>query len=433
MKKREKQKRENKTKMEGNAGLEGFYDVLPKQENYWNYFCDTGKAVSKLHDFRFINTVLLEKRELYEKAWSGEEKEKLKQLWEVKIGKNKVVLRYSFRESILRSYLDNKLAYFSSPLKVFYIGKLFRNIETDEYFYRSFHQFGFQILGESDVFYDGEVIIAIYDFLRKLKLNNLVLKLGNAGCKNCHYIYKRKLQNYFLDKTKILCNSCRKFFPDEVFKLLEKRCEKCSNLRESAPSVLNSLCSGCNNHMKSLVEIVEDNEIPYEIDEHLTGSGDSENKTIFEFYVPEISYSLAFGSRYDYLAEKLFNKHIPAVGGNIGVERTIQAMIKQKVDVKLKDKPKVSFLVIGNQAKSGALKLMNKLRLSGIGVVEFANKKSLESQIKMAERMGIKIGVIIGQKEVFDGTAILRDIASGMQEVVLTNKLIEEIKKRLSN
>jgi histidyl-tRNA synthetase len=409
-----------------------FSDILPKEESYWENISNVAKSVSKLHGFSFINTSLLDKYEIYEKAYKEEEKEKLEEIFKTKIDKENLCLRYSFRESVLRSYVENKLSYFSTPLKVFYVGKVFRNGEVNEYFLKEFHQLGFQVLGESDEFYDGEIIIVMYDFFRRLKLNNLVLKIGNAGCKNCSFVYKKKLQNYYYDKLHLLCKSCRKYFPYEVFKLLDCKEESCLKLKEGAPSVFNSLCLSCNNYMKYLMEVIEDNEIPYEVDDHLVGRSSLENRIVFEFYVPEIPYPLAFGSRYDALSEKIYKKRIPLVGGNIGIERTIKAMIKKGIKPETKEKPKVAFLLVGPQAKKGALKLMSKLRLSGVGVLEFASKRSLEAQIKTASRLGIKLGVIIGQKEVFEGTVILRDMLSGSQEVVLADKLEKEIKKKLS-
>ena len=115
------------------------------------------------------------------------------------------------------------------------------------------------------------------------------------------------------------------------------------------------------------------------------------------------------------------------------MERTIEAMARQGIEPRFKSKPRVFFLVIGDQAKKGALRLMNKLRLAGVAVVEVVGKKTLKAQVKTAEKMGIKLALLLGQKEIFDGTVILRDMTSGIQETILVDKLVEEVKKRLNN
>ncbi len=414
-----------KQKNELSWAVEGMPDILPKVGNYWRQIYETGRSMSELHDFNFIDPSALERFEVFENAFGDDREILLDEVFQLKVGKTNAALRFSFRESILRSFISNKLAYFSYPLKVFYYGPLFRNLKADDYFYKQFHQLGFQVIGENDPIYDGEVIIAIFDFFKSLRLNNVKLSIGSSGCRVCRETYKRKLQNYYRGKLKEVCRDCAKKFEINPFLLLSCDHEECKKVLAESPLIFDYLCQGCNNHLKSVLELVEDNGISFEPDVHLVSTSSVNNRTIFEFRIPEIPYPLAFGCRYDYLSEAVFKRSIPAVGGNIGVERTIEAMKRQNVEARVKTKPKVFFLVIGDQAKKGALKLMNKLRLSGIAVVEVVGKKTLKAQIKIAERMGIKVALILGQKEVFDGTVILRDMSSGMQEVILVDKRSE--------
>jgi len=410
----------------------GFSDILPKNENYWKFLYDVARSISELHDFHFIDTSVVEKYAVYENSFGDKKKEDLKEIFSLNVDRDKMALRYSFRESVLKSFFNNKLAYYNYPLKVFYMGKLFRNVEVDEYFLRSFHQIGFQVIGDQDPFYDAEIIVALYDFFRAVKLSGVLLRIGNPGCKNCRQTFRKKLQNYYYGKINLLCKNCRKNFIKNPFLLLECKEEKCLELRGDGPSIFDYLCSSCSGHLKSLIEFIEDNGINYKIDEYFVGWDDRNSKIIFDFFVPQIPHPIAFGSRYDYMSENLLKRFIPAVSGNIGVERVIWAMQKQNVVPKIKSKPKISFLVIGSQAKNGALKLMNKLRLSGICVSEMVGKKKLQLQIKTADKAGAKLAIILGQKEIFDGTAIVRDMTTGVQETILADKIVEEVKKRLS-
>jgi len=425
----EKEKNKNKN---NKPDLNIFNDILPRDGNYWKAIYEAAKNVSELHDFHFINIPPVEKYEIFEEALGENKKQFNSQIFSFKINKHRFALRYSFRESILRSFVEHKLAYFSYPLKVFYAGPVFRNVDVNQYFFKVFHQIGFQIVGESDAFYDGEIIMAFYDLFRFLKLNNVTLKIGSAGCKNCRTNFKNRLVHYYENNINTLCGKCKKNLSSNPFLVGDCGKEKCLKQKEGSPTIFDDLCNSCKNYMKSVIELIEDNNIPYTLDEHLTSFSDLNNRTMFEFSVPEIPYPLAFGSRYDYVGEKIFKRQVSAVGGNLGVERTITALAKQKINVKIKSRPKVFFLVVGAQAKNGALKLMNKLRLGGVAAVEVIGKKTLQSQIKTAERMGINLAVLLGQKEVYDGTAIIRDMTSGSQETVLADKLVEEIKKRLN-
>ncbi len=413
--------------------MEAMPDILPKDQNYWRQILDTGRAISELHDFYFMEPSLLERYEVFENALGSDKQVLSDKIFDLKVGRNKAALRFSFRESVLRNFIDHKLAYFAYPLKIFHFGPVMRDVKADEYFFKEFHQLGFQVVGDADPIYDGEIIIALYDFFKSLKLNKITLKISSSGCHSCRASFKQKFHNYYRTKIKDVCKDCAKNFEINPFLLASCNKEECRAIREDAPIMLDYLCQSCNNHLKSVLELVEDNGLSYEPDTHLVTTNDLNNRTAFEFWVPEMPYPLAFGSRYDYVSEAIFKRQIPAVGGSLGLERTIEAMKRQNVEPRFKAKPKVFFLVIGDQAKKGALKLMNKLRLSGVAVVEMVGKKTLKAQVKTAEKMGIKLALLLGQKEVFDGTIILRDMTSGIQETILVDKLVEEVKKRLNN
>jgi len=429
--------KKNKRKEERLLENFGLRDITPRFQNYWLFIEENAKNIAELHDFHYIVTSPLDRLELIENSL-GEAKDYFKNqvfVLNLKKEKEKLGLRYSFRESVLRSFIENKLSYFNFPLKVFYMENVFRNVEPNDYFLKTFHQVGFQIIGENDPFYDVQIIFTLYDLLRSLKLNNITLKIGSAGCRNCRPAFKKQLFKFYEKNKSELCSKCKSLLNLNPFLIKECENERCLSKKEEKnkelPTIFNSLCNGCNNYLRAVVELLEDNEVPYVIDEHLTAFDELSNKLIFEFSVSEIPYALAFGSRYDYLAEKVFKKQIPVVGANLGIERVIAAMVEQKVEIKLKTKPKVFFLVVGNEAKSKALKIMNSIRLSGITVVEAISKKTFQAQIKYAEKLGIKIILILGQREIYDETIIIRDLESGIQENILISKAVEELKKRI--
>jgi len=410
----------------------GVSEILPKDQEWRKVIWQTGQMVSELHDFYFMETPLLEQAELFESAAGSLKEDFGKQLYVIKNREGgRLALRFNSYVPILRSYLEHRLAYFASPLKVYHTGSFLRQIKIKPGFNRQFRVWGFEVIGEADSIYDGEVILAIIDFLKALKLKNLVLKIGTAGCRVCRPGFAQKLRNYYRNHKDEICRNCVKNLDGNPMLLAACPEEKCRPVKEKAPIILDYLCQSCNNHLKAVLELVEDNGIAYEPNPYLLPTDNFMNRTVFEIFAPPFELPVATGSRYDYLAEALGGRVTPSVGGALGIERVIEAMKRQEIVPHAKSKPKVFFVVIGDQAKKSALKLMNQLRSSGVAVVEVVGKKTLKAQLKIAERMNITLALLLGQKEVFEGTVMIRDMVSGVQETVLTEKLVEEVKKRL--
>ncbi len=413
--------------------VEGMADILPKDQDWWKLVWQLGYATSELHDFNFIETPLIEEAGMFEET-AGVAKEFVeKHLFLLKTGeKEKIALSFCPKISVLRSYLEHRLAYFASPLKVFYILPVLKKIRMKEGNLRESHEWGFQIIGEGDPIYDGEIILAVSDFLKGLKLKQPMLKINSGGCRVCRPAFRQKIKTYYRNERERLCKTCERNLETNVFALLHCEETKCKELMAEAPIILDYLCQNCNNHFKSVLELVEDNDIAYEPDSHLLPVNDYGMRTTFECYVPELPFPIASGCRFDYLAEAFGARVTPSVNGTLNIERVIEAMKLQGLAPHPKMKPKVFFVVLGDQAKKGALRLMNKLRSSGVAVVEVVGKKTLKAQLKSAERMNISLALLLGQKEVFEGTVIVRDMTSGAQETILAEKIVEEVKKRMN-
>ena len=214
-------------------------------------------------------------------------------------------------------------------------------------------------------------------------------------------------------------------------RLLDCSEEGCLTLRADAPLILDYLCQTCNTHFKAVLELVEDNGIPYEMDPYLVRGLDYYTRTVFELYSTSLKSAVGGGGRYDYLAEALSGRSVPAVGVALGMERVIHVLRAEEIVPHLKPRPKIFFAAVGDQAKKASMRLMGDIRMSGVVVVEALSKKSLKSQLKAADKARVPLALILGQQEVFEGTILVRDMQSGAQESILSAKLVDEIKKRL--
>ena len=426
-------KKQKKQKKQVFQSVKGMHDILPKDQDWWESLFETGWSVAGLHDFNYIETPILETAALFEASVGAATDIVDKEMYVFKTkGGERVALRPENTASVMRSYLEHHLGYFSSPLKVFYCGPFFRYDKPQKGRYREFHQWGFEILGDGDAVYDVSIILAVLDFLWSLKFKDLTLKINAVGCRICRPTYRTKLKEYYRSRKSKLCKDCVKRYDNNVLRLLDCKEPGCLEIKKEAPIILNYLCSSCNNHFRAVLELIEDNDIPYEPDPHLVRGLDYYNKTVFEVFSSKLEGSaLAGGGRYDYLSEIIGGRPMPAVGAAMGMERIIEAMQESGLVPTVKRKKKVFFIAIGEEAKKASLKFINELRRAGIRTLESLGRKSLKAQLKSADKHKAGLSVILGQKEIFEESVIIRDMKTGAQETVPVGKLVERVKKGL--
>lgn len=413
--------------------VKGTADILPKDQGWWKAFWKAASEITTLYDFNFIETPILEEAGLFE-AGVGESTDIVeKQMFTFRTrGGERVALRPEGTAPVIRSYLQHQLGYFSSLLKVWYYGPMFRYEKPQLGRGRQFHQLGFEIISDQDAVYDVELILAAMDLFRELKINKDVqLKINTIGCRVCRPNYRQKLKDYYRNHKSKICEDCQQRYEKNVFRLLDCKNEDCRVVREKAPIILDYLCQNCNNHLRNVLEIIEDNGIIYDVDPHLVRGLDYYNRTVFEFFHPGLKMEIGGGGRYDYLTDLLGGRSVPAVGLALGVERVIETMKLKSQTPPFKIPPKIFMAAVGDQAKKSALRLMSQLRQAGLTVTESLGKKSLNLQLKAADKAKANLTLIFGQKELFEKTVIIRDMNTGAQETVLFDKMIEEVKKRL--
>ena len=414
--------------------VRGMQDILPKDEVWWKAIFQAGYTIAELHDFRFIETPILEPAGLFEAGVGATTDIVEKEMYIFKTkGGDRVALRPEGTAPVVRSYHQNHLGYYALPLRVFYYGPMFRYEKPQRGRERQFHQWGFEILGDADPVYDVQIILASLHFLEELKIKDVKLKIGTIGCRVCRPTYREKLRAYYTRLKSKLCKDCVRRLEKNPLRLLDCKEEACVSLRKDAPLILDYLCQNCNNNFKGVLELVDDNNILYELDPHLVRGLDYYNRSVFEFVsgsLPDLS--LGGGGRYDYLSEILGGRSLPAVGVSFGLERIVEAM-QQGNPPHLREKSKVSFIAVGDQAKKTSTAFMHQLRKNNIAVLESLGKKSLKAQLKSANKFGAPLALIMGQQEVFEGSLIVRDMVSGAQETIVAEKLVEEVKKRLRN
>jgi histidyl-tRNA synthetase len=179
------------------------------------------------------------------------------------------------------------------------------------------------------------------------------------------------------------------------------------------------------------LEFLDEIAVPYSLNPYLVRGLDYYNRTVFELFAEGGGIALGGGGRYDYLAEMVGGRSTPAVGAALGLDRIINVLREKEIGVESRKKEKAFVAHVGDTAKRKAFALVEEFYKNGVKVVEALGKDSLQAQLKVADKENCPIALIIGQKEVYEETVIVRDMKTGVQENVPAGKIVEEVKKRL--
>ncbi|MFB6212845.1 MAG: histidine--tRNA ligase [Candidatus Magasanikbacteria bacterium] len=418
------------------SSVEGMQDILPQSERLWKVINEKGKEVSELHDFHLMETPVFEQKSLYDRAYDEDTLLSQESLINGRLDTvdSPISLRPDGKIPVMRSYLENQLGYYFSPLRAYYHGPAFRkDRDNKENSHDRFHEWGFEIIGDGDPIYDVEIVSVMVSFLEALQIKDPVLRISAVGCKSCRPKYKEELKDYYRYRTKKLCEDCSDYFKESPIKLLTCEVEECGELQEQAPIIFDHLCDECNEHFKELLELIEDNDVNYVPDPYVIGELGFYSRVAFKVSAREEGEALGYGGRFDNLARSIGNRSLESVGGSFEIEKIIKELKERDVDLKSqRDKRReVFFIAVGRKARKSALSIMNELRNTKIVVMEALGRETLEKQLKYAKKSGAPLSLIYGRKEVFEESVLIREMDSGNQESVLLDDMLDEVRKRL--
>jgi histidyl-tRNA synthetase len=281
------------------------------------------------------------------------------------------------------------------------------------------------------------LILVAYNFYKDLGLP-IEIHINSLGTPSERANYKNELVNYYRSKRSYLCEECRNRIVKNPLRLLDCKDERCKPVKEEAPQIINWLGAESKNHFMKVLEFLDELDIPYQLDSTLVRGLNYYTHTVFEVYAADTEVgsqsALGGGGRYDLLVEEMGGRPTPAVGLALGLERTVLALkqYNEKNNREMPKQPIDAFVAqLGEEGRRITLKVINELRGSGVRIAFNFFKTSLKNQLELADSLKAPFSVIIGQKEVQDGTAIIRDMESGIQEIVDQKKLITVLKRKL--
>ncbi len=415
----------------------GVHDVLPDDHLYFSFIKKVVRHHCRRAGYRRISTPVFENVEVFTGSIGGTSDIVEKEMFTLESkSSKKYALRPEGTAGVVRAYLQHGMQQLPKPVMLYYVESFFRYNRPQKGRYRQFHQFGCEIIGESDPAIDAQVIYLAHKINQDLGVaDRLTLQLNTIGSMEDRTVYKEDLINYYTGKERSLCEDCKRRMNENPLRLLDCKEEDCHILASMAPKFANVISDESKEHFELLKEYLDELKVPYELNPLLVRGLDYYTHTVFEFWSKSEGSQNATGGggRYDGLIELMGGQPTPAIGFAVGMERTIEYMKEAGIRPPNKDAVEIFIAQLGNVAKKKSLTLINGLREQGLNVVGAAGKGSMKSQMGLSDRLNAQYSLILGQIEVQEGTIILRDMKKGSQETVPYDGIVDKMVKLLGN
>jgi histidyl-tRNA synthetase len=320
------------------------------------------------------------------------------------------------------------------PVRLYYLGPLFRYERPQAGRFRQHHQFGIEALGDGDPAIDAEIIELAWTFLGSLGLRELAILINSTGDPDCRPAYIRELQGYYRPHVQRLCHNCRRRLEENPLRLLDCKENTCQPVIAGAPGGVDHLCAQCAGHWRVLLDHLGNMGLPYRVDKRLGRGFDYYTRTVFEI-VPPVEgrqSTIVGGGRYDGLIQDLGGKPTPGIGFGMGIERVLSDLQRQEAGRPELATTKVLVAHTDSGARLPAMALGSELRGGGVAAVLAPSERSLKGQLRYASSINATHAVIIGQQELERGTVIVRDLGKREQTEVASGDALDRLKEASS-
>ena len=395
--------------------LRGMNDILEEDEyKRFTYFLKVASSIAEKYGFHYIETPLLEETSLFKRS-VGESSDIVgKEMYQfIDKGENDVCLRPEGTAGVVRAFIQKKLDRAGGTHRFFYYGPMFRYERPQKGRLREFHQFGVESFGLESVYEDATMIMMVADILNELGIGYR-LQLNSLGDQNCMPQYRDNLVSFIESVEEEICEDCKRRKETNPIRVLDCKNEHCQALYENAPKLLNALCESCESDFNKLKNILDANNIAYEIDTNLVRGLDYYSKTAFEFVSDNIGSqsAIAGGGRYDRLVEFLDGRPTPAVGFAMGIERLMEL-----IDMPYENRNGYYFGAMDDEAVNLIITTTQKKRKSDKATCEY-RARNLKAHLKNADKANARYCCIVGSNELENGTIWVKDLEEKREETV---------------
>jgi len=408
--------------------IRGFNDILPEKIKRWHYVEDRARTIFELYGFSEIRTPVVEFTDIFARSLgtTSDIVEKEMYTFTDRDGSS-ITLRPEGTAGVVRAFIEHSM-YAKSPIsKLYYTGMMFRHERPQKGRYRGFYQIGAELFGSKDPPSDVEVIVMLWRFFETIGISPyLRLEISSLGDESCRPAYKQKLVEFLMPRREELCEDCRRRLEVNPLRILDCKKETCKEIAKHAPSMLDNLCGECKEHFELVKDTLSNIGTPFVLNPRIVRGLDYYTRTVFEVTTDELGTQNAVGAggRYDRLVEELGGPSTPAIGFAVGMERII--LLHEKGFPEGFQKETDVFIAhLGDEARRVSSKIAYELRRNGVFVEMDYEGKSLKSQLKRADKLGVKYTIIIGEEELSKGKVKVRDMRRSVEDEMS----LEDVKK----
>lgn len=396
--------------------IKGTKDVLPKDVHKNQYIEATALDIASKFGYKEIRTPVFEHTELFQRGVGDTTDVVQKEMYtfEDKGGRS-ITLRPEGTAGAVRSFLENGLCNEALPQKVCYLTSCYRYEKPQAGRLREFHQFGVECFGTASPLADAEIIALAKSIFDTLGVRDLSLEINSIGCPKCRAEYHKALKEYFASRKDELCDTCKGRLDRNPMRILDCKSPICHEIAQGAPVVIDYLCDECKEHFEKVQKYLDAQNIEYKINPQIVRGLDYYTKTVFEFVSNSIGAqgTVCGGGRYDGLVEELGGQHTASLGFAMGLERLMLLMEAQGCEFPQAEKPDLFIVALGEKATLKALEIAKDMREEGFSALLDLNQRSVRAQMKYADKLGAKFNVVIGDNEVENKIAKLKNMQTG--------------------
>lgn len=396
--------------------IKGTKDVLPKDVHKNQYIEATALDVASKFGYKEIRTPVFEHTELFQRGVGDTTDVVQKEMYTFDDkGGRSITLRPEGTAGAVRSFLENGLCNEALPQKVCYLISCYRYEKPQAGRLREFHQFGVECFGTASPLADAEIIALAKSIFDTLGVRDLSLEINSIGCPKCRAEYHKALKEYFASRKDELCDTCKGRLDRNPMRILDCKSPICHEIVQGAPVVIDYLCDECKEHFEKVQKYLDAQNIEYKINPQIVRGLDYYTKTVFEFVSNSIGAqgTVCGGGRYDGLVEELGGQHTASLGFAMGLERLMLLMEAQGCEFPQAEKPDLFIVALGEKATLKALEIAKDMREEGFSALLDLNQRSVRAQMKYADKLGAKFNVVIGDNEVENKIAKLKNMQTG--------------------
>lgn len=410
--------------------IKGTEDVLPKDSYRWQFVEDVMRKESAAYGFKEIRTPVFEHTELFARGVGQTTDVVQKEMYTFDTkGGESVTLRPEGTAGAARAVLEHGLVNDSLPIKASYFVSCYRYEKPQAGRLREFHQFGLECYGTQSPVADAELICAAQSIFDRIGIKQLRLEINSIGCPTCRAEYHKALKEYFYGYKDELCETCNSRLEKNPMRILDCKSPVCSKIAQGAPKITDYLCDECREHFASVQKYLDAAGVEYTVNPTIVRGLDYYTKTVFEFVTDFIGAqgTVCGGGRYDGLIEELGGKHLPSLGFAMGIERLLMLMDKQGIEIPKPSTCDLYVAVMGEKASLKSFEIIKAVRSCGLIAETDVVGRGLRAQMKYADKIGAKFSMVLGDNEIEQGKAVIKNMSSGEQtEIVLDDTFAEK-------